>query len=325
MTPWDPLGPSLNPWDPRGLPLNRLGPCRVTPWPLGTLINKWTYLGQFGLVLISYTIFDPLSIVLMSSNENIFSREVHVTVKDVNEYIPEWSQVLLITFITRPPSSPPSLSSPPPSPSSPGGVRRPSWGGGDVRGHRHRLCHRQVVDMIVVIMNVVIMIVYITNVVMLSLPSNKWYFWSPPSPYTKITKQFGSTSSSFCCRDCSPTFGDVCSYSISSPDQPFVVDQVSFLLPIIIINIVVVVIAINRIDFYNITNVANTSSSKGVQNSQAVAIDPVSDRFPLNSDIIFESQHSLSFRKRLFALVIYVKYTMSSFDDHHPPSILLRP
>jgi len=26
-------------------------------------------------------------------------------------------------------------------------------------------------------------------------------------------------------RDCSPTFGDVCSYSISSPDQPFVVDQ----------------------------------------------------------------------------------------------------
>ena len=94
---------------------------------------------------------------------------------------------------------------------------------------------------------------------------------------------------------------------------------------LIIINIVVVIIAINRIDFYNITNVANTSSSKGVQNSQAVAIDPVSDRFPLNSDIIFESQHSLSFRKRLFALVIYVKYTMSSFDDHHPPSILLRP
>ena len=135
----------------------------------------------------------------MSTNENIFSREVHVTVKDVNEYIPEWGQVLLITFITRPPSSPsspsspPSLSSPPPSPSSPGGVRRPSWGGGDVRGHRHRLCHRQVVDMIVVIMNVVIMIVVITNVVMLSLPSYKWYFWSPP--YTQITKQFGSTSS----------------------------------------------------------------------------------------------------------------------------------
>ena len=141
----------------------------------------------------------------------------------------------------------------------------------------------------------------------------------------------GPLSHHTCCRDCSPTFGDVCSYSISSPDQPFVVDQVStlclFLLPIIIINIVIVIITINRIDIYNITNIANTSSSKGVQNSQAVAIDPVSDRFPLNSDITFESQHFLSFRKRLFALVIYVKYTMSSasFDDHHPPSISLPP
>ena len=27
---------------------------------------------------------------------NVFSREVHVTVKDVNEYIPEWGQVIFI-------------------------------------------------------------------------------------------------------------------------------------------------------------------------------------------------------------------------------------
>ena len=26
-------------------------------------------------------------------------------------------------------------------------------------------------------------------------------------------------------RDCSPTFGDICQYTISSPDQPFQVDQ----------------------------------------------------------------------------------------------------
>ena len=40
----------FTPWDPEGLPFAPLGPCRPTPWPLGTLINSRTYLAQFGLV-----------------------------------------------------------------------------------------------------------------------------------------------------------------------------------------------------------------------------------------------------------------------------------
>ena len=30
---------------------------------------------------------------------NVFSREVHVTVKDVNEYIPEWGQVIFLSLM----------------------------------------------------------------------------------------------------------------------------------------------------------------------------------------------------------------------------------
>ena len=36
--------------DPAGLPFDAWGPSKPTPWPLGTLINSPTYLGQFGLV-----------------------------------------------------------------------------------------------------------------------------------------------------------------------------------------------------------------------------------------------------------------------------------